>query len=355
MNDLIEPIGKIRSYHRRRRFAMKIQQKLDRALESFIRINMTAWHPDLPEAERKKINAQVVAMINKVRNGDESEALAGLVPFVMTSDRARAPADEMRAEAEAAMEQVASELPVYPWVKSIRGAGALGLATIIAEAGHLSGYANVAKLWKRLGYAPYDGFAGSTWKRETWRPRALTKDEWIANPFKGERYALTAQIATWLVNAQTKSKTKTESGETEAAGPYGAIYVKRRAACVLSHPDWTDGHRRSDALRIAMKEFLKHLFLEWHRLNPYEEKFDATQETKTVATLGVKPSETLRPSSPATATMKSTTAVPGSPFPLKTVAIDAMKPRESLRPSSPASNSVKPKPPLPGSSIPPSA
>jgi hypothetical protein len=314
MSDLIEPIAKIRTYHRRRRFAMKIQQKLDRALESFIRINMTSWHPDLPEAERKKINAQVIAMISKVRDGDESADLAALVPFVVTSDRARAPADEMRAEAENAMEEVAGELPVYPWVKSIRGAGALGLATIVAEAGHLSGYSNVAKLWKRLGYAPFEGFAGSTWKRETWRPRALTKEEWIANPFKGERYALTAQIATWLVNAQTKSKTKTESGETEATGPYGAVYVKRRAACVVSHPDWTDGHRRSDALRIAMKEFLKHLFLEWHRLNPYEERFDATQETKTVAGGVLKPNGALRPSSPARAAMKSNLHLPGSPI-----------------------------------------
>jgi hypothetical protein len=181
----------------------------------------------------------------------------------------------------------------------------------------------------------------------------LTKDEWIANPFKGERYALTAQIATWLVNAQTKSKTKTESGETEGTGPYGAIYVKRRAACVVSHPDWTDGHRRSDALRIAMKEFLKHLFLEWHRLNPYEERFDATQETKTVATAAVKPSEPLRPSSPASEVVKPVAALPGSPSPPNTVAKKRVKPSAALRPSGPAKKGLKPTMPLPGSSIPP--
>ena len=42
-------IEQIRSHHRRRRFAMKIQQKLDRALESFIRINGTEWQADVSE------------------------------------------------------------------------------------------------------------------------------------------------------------------------------------------------------------------------------------------------------------------------------------------------------------------
>jgi hypothetical protein len=313
MTNLVETISKIRTHHRRRRFAMKIQQKLDRALESFVRINMTAWHPDMPEAERKKINTQVVNMIAKIRDGEESD----ISDIVATSDRARAPADEMRDVAEKAMETEAKELPVFPFVQAIRGAGALGLATIVAEAGHLSAYSNVSKLWKRLGYAPYDGLAGSSWKRESWRPRALTADEWIANPFKGERYALMAQIATWLVNAQTRSKTKTDSGETEATGAYGEIYVARRRYCVDTHPDWSDGHRRNDALRIAMKAFLKDVFLEWHRLDAYDAALDISRQRvsdeDTAAMATVKPNLGLRPSSPAVMAMKPTPALPGSP------------------------------------------
>jgi hypothetical protein len=147
----------------------------------------------------------------------------------------------------------------------MRGAGALGLATIVAECGDLSNYATPAKLWKRLGFAPYDGHAGSTWKRETWRPRSLSKDEWIENPFSGERYALMAQIATWLVNAQWIGAKKSETGEGKPNGPYGEIYAKRRTHTKTTHPEWSDGHRRKDALRVTMKKFLLDLWGEWHR------------------------------------------------------------------------------------------
>ena len=264
MTNTAEIVASIRRHHRRRRFAMKIQQKLDRALESFVRVNATKWSPDLPEAERERINREVKAMIKRARDDDQADP--DLQDIVSTSDRARLPADEMRAGSEKVMGELAQQLPIYPWIETVRGAGALGLATIVAEAGDLANYPNPAKLWKRLGFAPYDGYAGSSWKRETWRPRALTKDEWIANPFSGERYALMHQIATWLVNAQWVGKAKSASGEGEPNGPFGEIYAARRKHTLPTHPDWSDGHRRNDALRVTMKEFLKQLHLRWNNI-----------------------------------------------------------------------------------------
>jgi hypothetical protein len=268
MNDLTDTIALVRGLHRRRRFTVKLQQKVDRSLESFIRVNATNWNPNASEAEREKSNKQVREIIKSVRDGKPHE----FAEEVQMTDTARKPADERRAASERAMEKAAKELPVFPWVKSVHGAGALGLATIVAEAGDLSNYATPAKLWKRLGYAPYDGHAGSTWKRESWRPRALTKEEWIENPFSGERYALMAQIGTWLVNAQLVSKTKTASGKSEANGHYGEVYLKRRADTEQSHPDWSDGHRHKDAVRVTMKAFLKDLWNEWNRIADVQQK-----------------------------------------------------------------------------------
>jgi hypothetical protein len=258
--DSKETIALIRGLHRQRRFAMKVQQKLDRSLESFLRINATNWNPNADEAEREKANREVKELIKRIRAGEPHE----LAVVVHTTDRAREPADEMRAAAEKAMEKAAKDLPVFAWIESIRGAGALGLATIVAEAGDLADYAGPAKLWKRLGFAPYDGCAGSTWKRETWRPRALTADEWIANPFSGERYALMHQVATWLVNTQVESAEKSETEFGRPTGPFGELYVRRREHMKEYHPDWTDGHCRKDALRIAMKAFLRDLWCEWN-------------------------------------------------------------------------------------------
>src|SRR5262245_2420385 len=57
------------------------------------------------------------------------------------------PADRVRNAAESQMEKLARGLPAAGWVKSVRGAGLLGLATIVAEAGDLSNFPNPAKLW----------------------------------------------------------------------------------------------------------------------------------------------------------------------------------------------------------------
>lgn len=272
--ELANIVDAIRMAHRFRRYAMKVQQKLDRSLESLFRVNATEWSPDASDADREKANREVKTLIKRIRDGDDpAHPFARMVAM---TDEARRPADQLRDEYEKQMERLAKSLPVYPWLESVRGAGALGLATIVAEAEGdnperypgvgLSRYAKPDKLWKRLGYAPYDGHAGSTWKRMTWRPRTLTSEEWTANPFSGERYALMSQIAIWLKNAQWIGKAKTESGEGEPNGPYGEIYAKRRAATAIAHPDWTKQHSHVDAIRVMMKAFLKDLWTEWKRV-----------------------------------------------------------------------------------------
>lgn len=254
----------IKQNHRRRRFAMKIQQKLDRSLESFIRVNATDWSPEADEKVRKKANARVKEIIEQAHELEPADPIArDMRNVVFVTDAARLPADDMRRAHERHMEKLAKQLPVWPWVESIDGVGALGLATIIAETGDLSKYANPAKVWKRLGFAPYQGFAGSTYKRDSWRPRALTSDEWKQNPFSGERYALLYVTATWLVNRQVEGADKSGTKYGRPKGPYGEFYVKRREHTAQTHPDWTDGHARSDALRVTMKKFLLDLWAEW--------------------------------------------------------------------------------------------
>ena len=254
-------IDQIKAEHRYRRQAMKFQQKLDRALESFVRINATGWTWDADEKAREKYNREVAAIISAARKGSGDGAIVGMVEAV---DLGRQPFDEMRAAAEKRMERMAEDLPAAPWIAGVHGAGMLGFATIVAEAGDLSNYPNPAKLWKRLGFAPYDGLAGSSWKRDAWRPRALTKEEWIANPFSGQRYALIHQIALWLVNQQWIGAKKAGTDEGKPNGPYGAVYAARRAHTAVTHPDWSKGHSRMDGLRVAMKAFLKDLHREWH-------------------------------------------------------------------------------------------
>jgi hypothetical protein len=262
--EISELVGSIGAHHRLRRYWMKVQQKLDRALEAYVRVNCTGWREAKNEKDRKREADRALAIIKAAKDG---EGELDLVVLVETTIAARAPADRERKTREAAMTKLAEQLPVFPWVDSVAGFGALGFATIVALTGDLSNYANVAKVWKRLMLAPYAGHAGSTWKRETWRPRALTKDEWIANPFSGERYALIAMIADSLHKKQIQSKAKSKTQFGRALGPYGKAYVDRREHTARTHSDWTLMHAHRDALRVMVKSLVKDLWTEWAKAN----------------------------------------------------------------------------------------
>jgi len=259
------------------------------------------------------------------------------------TDDARAPADAERARHEKEMEALARSLPVAPWVETVPGLGYLGLATVIAETGDLALYANVAKVWKRLGYAPYNGRAGSTWKRPTWRNGdvALTAEEWTDNPFSGRRYSLIHVISVWLKNKQWIGAAKSEDGVGRPNGQYGEVYARRRAHTAETHPDWSKQHSHMDALRVMMKEVLKDLWLQW---NAVERKADGRHAMPEAHSTGATPA------TPAKCSLKSIQRMPGSPINENGRQLRS-EPQRDIATATPAKRSVKPKVQLPGSPI----
>jgi hypothetical protein len=253
-------VDELVQHGRRRRYAMAVQQKLDRALESYVRRTFTPWSPDDEKADRDKANAETKRLIAAAADG---EGHASLVGMVKANAESRAVYDRMRKTAEKDMQAIAATLPIAAFVETVPGLGLQGLASILAETGTLDGYANPAKVWSRLGFAPFDGFALSSWRRETWRPRTLTKDEWIAHPFSAERYAHMAMQAKPLRDKQWIGAKKTDDGKGRPDGPYGEVYAARRAHCEITHPDWSDAHRDKDALRVMFKRLLADLWAAW--------------------------------------------------------------------------------------------
>lgn len=257
---LEETIAELRSHHRFRRFAMAGQMRNDRSLEAFVRGTL-GFDVHQSEDDRKRLSDAARKEIEKARSGGDT--LPAIIQATTASDIARKPFDNLRSERERAMRALAKQLPVWPWAESVKGFGDLGLATIVAEAAAvraplaLSNYPKPDHLWSRLGYAPYDGHAGSTWKRATWRPRALTAQEWVEHPFAGHRYALIHQVGLWLVNGQWR--------EGKPTGRYGEVYAKRRERTAATHPEWTKMHSRMDGIRIATKQLLCDLWWEWKR------------------------------------------------------------------------------------------
>lgn len=82
-----------------------------------------------------------------------------LALYVQPLIDSRANLAAQRKEAERKAQKLAKQLPVWSWVESINGFGALGLAQIVGECGDLGNYANPAKVWKRMGLHVVDGKA----------------------------------------------------------------------------------------------------------------------------------------------------------------------------------------------------
>lgn len=164
------------------------------------------------------------------------------------------------------MEKLAKQLPVYSWVEGVRGFGARALAVLVGEAGDISNYPHPRMLYKRLGLMPVDGLAMSNWRFPNRRHRELSKDEWINAGYKPRRRAeIHALIAEPMSKLQLSAAAKTDTEYGSPRGPYGAAYIARREKTKISHPDWTKGHSRDDALRIMTKQLVSDLWSEWRR------------------------------------------------------------------------------------------
>ena len=206
-DDIIEAIIQ---QHRVRRFAIKTQQKLDRSLESFIRRNFTDWAPDLPEKEKTMHNARVAQIIKRARQDEPpTKSPYWRASKFCPSTKPAACFDDQRLVAEKERERLCKMLPVAVWVDNVRGAGLSGLADIIGEAGRSSALLPLRQnSISGSGLHRTTALAGSTWKRATWRPRALTKEEWIANPFSGERYGIMRALAEPMLRANWRNPTR---------------------------------------------------------------------------------------------------------------------------------------------------
>lgn len=237
----------------RRKFYIGISNKQSNAAKALVR-RIIGWRYDADEDDREKMNARAArivaaALAGKEQKPDDAEAFGALAYDLGVVASAIAPCTKARHEIELEMKRVVRKLPVYAWAKSVHGLGELGLAVIIAEAGDLSKYPKKGHLWKRLGLAPFEGKAYSTWRMKG----GLTAEQWTDAGYSPRRRAeIYAVISEPLFRAQSVVQ-----------GPYRAIYDRRREATAIAHPDWTKAHSHMDALRKMTVILIRDLWKEW--------------------------------------------------------------------------------------------
>jgi hypothetical protein len=256
-----ETIDAIRAFHRERCFAMEQRKRSDLALGAFLRTQL-GWRKDLDAATRKAIATKAAAIADGADDPDGERWRA----VVLASVGARAPFDRIEAEALKEMARLAKALPVWAtFGEGVRGFGAASLAVIVAEAGDLSLYPDHSKLWKRMGLAVFDGL------RQGGLRKNANKDDWIAHGYNRSRRSRMWNIGDAMIKAQVR-KVKDERGEGDtderiAIGPYGAIYLQRKASELSHNPEMTAMHAHRRAQRYLEKRLLRDLWQAWRRAN----------------------------------------------------------------------------------------
>jgi len=181
-------------------------------------------------------------------------AFITLEPFL----RARAALEpDLKAERKV-LEKLAKWLPVWPWVESINGMGALGLAQIVGEAGGLSNYANSAKLWKRLGVGMVPVGDGTFERQRSVSGRDPDKKKAAAKAERAKLHAYSPQRRAIIWNIGDALIKKQNE--------YREVYLTRKEYEAEAHPDLTPMHRHRRAQRYMEKRLLLNLWAEWRRV-----------------------------------------------------------------------------------------
>lgn len=254
-----------------RRYAISHRMKQENACAALIRRGLGFNPATQSEAEREglKKRAQRImaaALAGKPLEGEDKRIVDAYRDDLDATRAGLAPHAAREERIIKTMEGIAKGLPIAEWVKGVKGFGFRGLGVIVGETGNLEDYPNFRHVWKRLGLAPYEGFAASSWRSPSRSPRSLVAEEWTALGYKKSRRAEAhAFIGDMLIRQQIigKEKSGTEFGLPK--GPYGEVYVRRREHTKMTHPDWTPAHAHADALRIMTKSLIADLWSAWRR------------------------------------------------------------------------------------------
>lgn len=203
--------------------------------------DLTLLHAALGHYARQLWDIQKVrvAMTNRVA----AMARDGLPDHMTAHARATMDGlDKLEADINRYLERSARRHPMADWIKAQRGIGLPGFARLLGITGPLDRFATVSKLWAYLGMHVVDGAAPKRRKGElaNWSPQGRV---------------LCHQIADAIVKV---------GGD----GPYRAAYDRKKAHYETDRPEWTQARRHNAAMRYAVKELLKAMWIEWHRIMP---------------------------------------------------------------------------------------
>lgn len=228
------------------------RQDLHRS-EKSLTLQIKAKCRRLCEGDKTEAERVYKAMFGKTEHDYAAHALAVAQPFI----EARGLIEAQRKQTEKAMETEARKLPVAAWIDQTRGIGIGSLAAIVGEAGDLSNYPTVSKLWKRLGLAVIKG------ERQQRKPGA----EALEHGYSPSRRSVVWNVGDALFRAGgeyadlCRERKAYEREKAEAEGltvcPAAKIPAKDK------HLYRSDGHIHNRAKRYMEKRLIRDLWRAW--------------------------------------------------------------------------------------------
>ncbi len=266
-DDIAKVCSELQALQKQRKEYIRFRIKLSNQLQAII-AGTLGYHTGMEEDERKKVYTEAKKLIAKIVKGE-----APFNPMVKAVSDSIEPFEQRQEAVEYEMLKLVKPLPVAPWVAhpNQRGFGFIFLAIVIGETGDLSNYANPAKLWRRMGCAPFKNRMGEA-HRKGFKSEAekLSKSEWEEFGYCPRRRSIAYQIGTNIVMQNGRGTAGDAPPGTEAycAGPYRARYdlVKRRISEL--HPDdpqYPPIRCHKHGMLLATKLLLKNLWIEWNR------------------------------------------------------------------------------------------
>src|SRR5690606_8014123 len=194
-----------------------------------------------------RLELQIQAIQRRLGAIGRLEPTSGVPSPTLILEEAQASIREKRKVYERSLVKAAKQLPQARIVDEIRGLGMLGFAQIVAEVGDFAAYDSPAKVWKRMGLAPYMGKAAGTWKREG----GLSAKEWTAYGYSPIRRSIMHVLGDSAIKTQ---------------GPLRDLYLQRKEYERAKAPDLSDMQIHLRALRYIEKRLLLWIWQAWRRL-----------------------------------------------------------------------------------------
>lgn len=261
---IAEIVAEIVSLHRLRQGMIKAQTKLKLQGMASIRF-MTQTDDDFASDEAKeKARKRADDLYRQVVDDPAHPMHANVAPYL----QAMGPLDAQRALYEKELVKAAKRLPVYEWVKSVKGFGDISFASIVGECGDIGTYKSVSAVWKRLGLAVVGG------KRQGAPGLGATAEDWIAHGYNRQRRSISYVAREHVIGGMGKWR-PAMGGDLADATYYQRVYAERARyeAEKLGLPVTESAkgkesykkHVSMRAHRYVEKRLLKHLYIEWRR------------------------------------------------------------------------------------------